>query len=455
MSQACRRLFRASGLARWFGGCVAGLGLGLVLATVSFAADEVGWVTAWTTAPLAEKPSKETPPLQGATIRQFVRVTAAGSPIRLRLGNYFGAEPLVVSGVRVSVAASLPGESEGAAHVVKFGEKELVSVPPGEVAVSDPLAFPVEVGATLAVSLTVRELPSTLTVHSAARSNSLLYLDDAPAGGARGEPAQKFTRWYFLSGIEVYAPEVKAVALLGDSITDGYGTAPDSYTRWPDFLFRQLQSDRATRPWAVLNLGIGGNRLLRDGLGPRALDRVDRDVFAQPGVRSVVIFLGINDLGTRLEARKKSEPFASAEEIIAALTKLAQQSRERGLRVVGATITPYRGADFYWSEDGEADRQTINRWIRGSAAFDAVLDFDAALRDPAAPDRLAPAFDSGDHLHPSVAGYEELARASKPHLILPEIRRSESPASDSIHSSGRMENPGLSHSALMLDQPAL
>lgn len=367
------------------------------------------WVTAWATAPLAEIPGKETPPLEDATLRQIVRVAAGGSAIRIRLGNYFGREPLLVAAGAVAPARA------GAAELIdplplRFGARESVTVAPGDAITSDPIPLAVRPGDHLTIGLHLAALPETLTGHSAARANSYVTPGntlDQPSVA----PAQTFTRWYFLMAVDVLNAEVSAVAVLGDSITDGYGIPPDSYRRWPDLLNERLQANPATRDIAVLNLGIGGNRLLRDGLGPRALDRVQRDIFGQHGVTTMVVMLGINDIGTRLDARKKGQPYATAGEIVAALRTLAEQARERGLRVIGATITPYRGADFYWSADGEADRQTVNDWIRTTDVFDAVIDFDAALRDPERPDRLAAAFDSGDHLHPSVAGYAEMARA--------------------------------------------
>jgi lysophospholipase L1-like esterase len=185
---------------------------------------------------------------------------------------------------------------------------------------------------------------------------------------------------------------------------------PGAHQRWTDAFSRRLRADPATADIGVLNQGIGGNRFLRDGNGPNILARFERDVLAQTGVRWLVVFSGINDIGTRLDARKKGEPFASAAEIIGACEQIIARAHTAGIKVYGATITPYAGAGFYWSEDGEADRQTVNRWIRERGHFDAVIDFDAALRDPKDPSRLVASFDSGDHLHPSMTGYAEMAR---------------------------------------------
>ncbi len=384
--------------------------LGVGWPTHAQAADQGRWVTAWATAPLAEIPGKDTPALDQATLRQVVRVTVAGSGFRLRLENYFGAEPLKIGGARVAVAESAAAGAPMAWRPLRFSGRATVSVPPGGAVASDAIDAPVAALAQLVVEMYIAEIPKTLTGHSAARATSFVAPGNALPTAAGVPATHGFTRWYFLGGVDVLNDSARAVAVLGDSIADGYGCPPDSYTRWPDALADRLQRDSATRRLAVLNLGIGGNRLLRDGLGPRALSRVDRDVFGQSGVTTVVVCLGINDIGTRLEARKRHQSYASAQDIIEALRQLAERSRRHGLKVIGCTLTPYRGADFYWSEDGDADRQTVNDWIRHGRAFDAVIDFDAALRDPVHPDRLAARFSSGDHLHPSVAGYAEMAR---------------------------------------------
>jgi lysophospholipase L1-like esterase len=385
------------------------------------------WVTAWTTAPLAETPGKDTPPLHNATLRQVVRVTAAGNAIRVRIGNYFGKEPLRLSGARLSLSnGSVQG---GAAQVLLFGGERAVSVPPGEAVVSDPVDCAVKAGTDLSVALHIAALPATLTAHPGARATSFVtpgnVLDAANPAGA----SLTCTRWYFLCGVDVYTSSATALAILGDSITDGYGCPPDSHSRWVDGLARRLQANAATSQVAVLNLGIGGNRLLRDGLGPKALARVERDIHGQHGVTCLMVFIGINDIGTRLDARKKGESFASAEDIIEGLRQIADAARKRGLKVVGATITPYAGNTGYWCADGEADRQTVNAWIRTGGSFDAVVDFDAILRDPQQPNRLAEAFDCGDHLHPSVAGYARMAQAVDLALFVPETVVEKTPAS--------------------------
>jgi lysophospholipase L1-like esterase len=220
--------------------------------------------------------------------------------------------------------------------------------------------------------------------------------------------------WYFVSGIEVGAPrEAGAVVILGDSITDGRGSTTNGNDRWPDILARRLQASPATAQVGVLNAGIGGNRLLRDGLGPSALARFDRDVLAQPGVRWLIVLGGINDIGTAAGARAKGEPAATADDLIAAYSQIIERARARGIRAYGATIMPFEGFTYagYYTPEGEADRQRVNAWMRTIGRFDAVIDFDAATRDPANPLRLLPAVDGGDHLHPSAAGYRIMAES--------------------------------------------
>ncbi|MBI2511048.1 MAG: SGNH/GDSL hydrolase family protein [Opitutae bacterium] len=378
------------------------------------------WIGTWATAPIAETPGADTPALAEATFRQIVHVSLGGDKVRLRLSNAFGTTPLTLRGVHLARAAAAGAIDPATDRAVTFAGRASVTIPAGASFVSDPLEFPLAPQADVAISLHFAQLPEKLTAHPGARTHSYLQPGDALAAAALPD-AKKTTRWYFINGLDVLtdAPHAAALVLLGDSITDGYGTTTDQNNRWPDEFVRRFQAQPDAPALGVLNLGIGGNRLLRDGLGPNALARFDRDVLAQSGARWLLVLEGINDLGTRLDARKKGGDFASADDLIAALRQLVARAHSRGLRVIGATITPYQGADFYFTPDGEADRQTINDWIRHSGAFDAVADFDAALRDPQNLTRLAPEFDCGDHLHPSLAGYARLAAALDPSLFTP------------------------------------
>jgi lysophospholipase L1-like esterase len=376
------------------------------------------WVGAWATAPVAEPAAKENLALAGATLRQVIRTSLGGDTVRVKLSNVFGESPLVIQRSALALAGPDGAIQPGSSRELFFDGRSDVTIPPGVAMLSDPLPFAVGPQADVTLSILLSEVPSTLTAHPGSRAHSYLQPGDATALDAL-PGAAKTVHWYFLTGLDVIAtsPKAGAFVVLGDSITDGYGVQPATNQRWTDALVRRLRAGGKSPPVGVLNLGIGGNALLRDGGGPAALARFDRDVLAQAGARWLLVFEGINDIGTRLEARKRGAAHASAADIIAALGQLAARARAGGLRVFGATITPYRGADFYWSPDGEADRQTVNGWIRTSGRFDAVVDFDAALRDPKNPDRLAPEYDSGDHLHPSMTGYRRLAEAVDPKLF--------------------------------------
>lgn len=394
-----------------------GVVLGLVLGPWAMAAT---WIGTWATSPVPEPVAKENLPLADATLRQIVRVSLGGDSVRLRLSNVFGREPLVFHGAHLALADQAGAIIADTGRALTFAGQPGVTVPAGAVYLSDPLEFLLPDQADVAISLHVAAVPEVLTMHGGSRTTSYLKSGDALAATTLPD-ATTFTRWYFINGLDVVndEPDAGALVILGDSITDGYGTTTDANNRWPDEFVRLWQARPDAAPLGVLNQGIGGNRLLRDGLGPNALSRFDRDVLAQTGARWVLIFEGINDIGTARDARAKGEEHATAADIIAALEQMLARARAVGLKVIGATITPYAGADFYWSEQGEADRLAVNDWIRHHAGFDAVIDFDAALRDPADPSRLAAAYDSGDHLHPSLAGYRRLAEVVPPDLFTP------------------------------------
>jgi lysophospholipase L1-like esterase len=227
--------------------------------------------------------------------------------------------------------------------------------------------------------------------------------------------ATKVEHWYQISGVDVVGPEkAAAVVTLGDSITDGHGATTNGNDRWPDVLAARMQGDKSGRAIGVVNEGIGGNRLLLDGLGPNALARFDRDVLAQTAVRAVIVLEGVNDLGTLTRDHDVSpeEHAALVGRIEAAYSQMIERAHAHGIRVIGATILPYMGSSYYHpGPESEADRQAINAWIRGAGHFDSVVDFDQVTRDPQHPDRLLPAYDSGDHLHPGPAGYKAMGDA--------------------------------------------
>lgn len=370
------------------------------------------WTASWFTSVQLTEP-RNMPPAPGlahATLRQFIFPTLSGHSLRLTLSNAFGNAPVVVKAVHVAVEAEGDAIDPRTDHAVHFHGQPGVTIQPGACMVSDAVEMPVTALHRLAVTMALDDVPTAVTGHPGSRTTSYFCPGDV-CSAEQLEQATKTEHWYFLMSMDVLPDDpAAAIVALGDSITDGRGSTTDHNNRWPDDLARRLQQNSATSHVAVLNAGIGGNRLLRDGLGPNVLARFDRDVLAPAGVRWVIVLEGINDIGTRHGA-KPGERFASAQDMIAAYEQIIRRAHAHGIRVIGATITPYEGANFYFTPDGEADRQTVNEWIRHGGEFDVVADFDATVRDPKAPTHLAAAYDSGDHLHPSPAGYEAMAGA--------------------------------------------
>jgi lysophospholipase L1-like esterase len=276
--------------------------------------------------------------------------------------------------------------------------------------VSDPLSFDLPALSDLAVTIHLNDAPAAITTHPGSRTTSYLQSGDA-VSAADLPKAGTVDHWYFLNGVDVSGgASAGSIVTLGDSITDGAKSTTNKNGRWPDTLARRLQQNKSTAQIAVLNQGIGGNRLLHDGLGPNALARFDRDVLAQSGVRWLIVLEGVNDLGTRANARTRGEQAATLEDMIGAYEQIILRAHAHSIRVYGATILPYEGA-FYFTPEAEADRQAINKWIRTSGKFDGVIDWDAATRDPQHPTHLSAAADSGDHLHPADAGYQIMGDA--------------------------------------------
>ena len=340
-----------------------------------------------------------------------MHVSLGGKTLRVRLSNAFGRSALTLASVHVARSAGGSAIQAGSDRPLTFGGAEAVTLPEGALVVSDPADLDVAPLSEVAVTIRLRGAPADVTGHPGSRTTS--YFEPGDAVSSPDLPsAVRVDHWYFIAGIDVLtAPSAGAIAVLGDSITDGRGSTTNGNDRWPDILARRLQADKKTSEVAVINLGIGGNRLLRDGLGPNALARLDRDVFSQPGVRSLVILEGVNDIGTAASARAKGEPAATASDVIFALGQIVARARAHGIRVYGATIMPFEGFRAYDTPEAEADRQAVNAWIRGSGRFDAVIDFDRVTRDPDRPSRLSAAVDGGDHLHLSPAGYRRMAEA--------------------------------------------
>jgi len=348
------------------------------------------------------------------TLRQSLIVTLPGRRLRVWLSNEFGTRPLVIGAAHIARAATGPTIEPDSDRALTFGGHPGVTIPPGAAVVSDVAELDVARGKRLSVSvhLPLSTEGSTSTVHEdALRTNYVSPSGDFTASESFPVDAELHS-YYYLAGVDVEAPlSAGALVALGDSITDGYGATPGAGHTWPDELARRLAS-HGTVSTSVLNMGIGGNRLLHDLTGPAALARINRDLFAIPAVRFLVILEGINDIGgAELLARPEEE--VSADDLTGAFRQLISRAHEHGIKVIGATLTPTGGCRYisYDSPASEAKRQAVNAWIRDSRSFDAVVDFDRAIRDPDKLSRLKPEYDSGDHLHPNDAGYGAMANA--------------------------------------------
>jgi lysophospholipase L1-like esterase len=382
------------------------------------------WVHTWAAMPQLTEPGNMPPApftqtdrvLRNTTLRQTVHVSVGGPYLRLRFSNAFGGTDLPITGVSVArpaggeagVSAIVPGSS----RAVTFGGQPGIDIPKGAQAVSDPLTFDVRPGTNLTVTLHLAQgqASTDITSHPGSRTTSYLltgdHLHDSELAGATA-----VDHWYFLSGVETWSQRSTSVTVvLGDSLTDGRGSTTNHNDRWPDQFLRRLQSAPGTGDTAVVNEAAGGNRVLRDGLGPNVLARLDRDVLATSGVSRLIVFEGVNDIGTADPSAAAAQ--RTAAELIGAYQQIVTRAHAQGIRVYGATLTPFGGSDYDDPAGSrESARQAVNRWIRGSGRFDAVIDFDAAVRDPRNPRRILPAYDTGDHLHLNPAGYRALAEA--------------------------------------------
>ena len=345
------------------------------------------------------------------TLRQIVHVSAGGDRVRVVLTNAFGTAPLVVGAAHIALREKDSAIVAASDRVLTFSGKSAPTIPAGASLVSNPVSLTVPAFADVAIDLFVPEDTGAqpLTMHRAAHQTSYLSRAGNHAGAAEMADGTTVTSWYFLGDVEVMAPEGTAVVVaLGDSITDGSQSTLDANLRWPDLLARRLPKT------AVLNAGIGGNRLLSEGTpesGINILARFDRDVLLQAGVTHVIVLEGINDIGNARE-----HPSPSADDLICGASAARRAGACRGLKIFGATLTPFEGA-AYATHAGEAKRQALNDWIRPAGAYDGVIDFDAVIRDPQQPTRMLATYDSGDHLHPSDAGYQAMGNAIDPALF--------------------------------------
>lgn len=348
------------------------------------------------------------------TIRQVARLSIGGTQLRVVLSNEGSAVPLHIGAARVARHARGSATVPGTDRPLLFGGQPATTVPPGARWVSDPVDLPLPALAEVAVSLYLPRPSAPAGFHFDARQTAYVAQGEHTAALQLPASATAWSTRIYVSGLMVQtATPAAAVVTLGDSITDGNGATPGAHARWPDALAERL----AGRGVAVLNAGISGGRLLRDGMGRAGLTRAAQDVFAQPGVRSLVVLLGTNDIGWPGGPFAPGEPALRAEELVQGYRQLIAMARAHNVRIVGGTIPPFGDAlagtplAGHYSPEKDAVRQAVNRWIREAGAFDAVVDFDALLRDPVRPSHLRAAMDSGDHLHPGDAGYRAMADA--------------------------------------------
>jgi lysophospholipase L1-like esterase len=376
------------------------------------------WVATWGCSQQIPEPQNELPvdDLRDATVRQIFHLSVGGSILRVHLSNAFGTEALHFTSVNIArpLSTSSPAIDPSSDRPLTFAGKPGVLVPQGAEFISDPINFKVAPLSDLAVTFHLDTPPVRQTAHPGSRATTYYVHGDSVGAATLPEP-KHIDHWFQISAIDVQLPPGSAaLVVLGDSITDGHGATTNGNDRWTDVLAARLQGSPQTRNVGVSNQGIGGNHLLTDGLGPNALSRFDRDVLAPAGVRWLIVFEGVNDLGglARTGEVPPADHAALVERVFSTYRQLIERAHAHDLQVFGATITPYVGSDYFHPDpSSEADRQAVNQWIRSGGHFDAVIDFDAVVRDPNHPDQLLPALDCGDHLHPSPAGYKAMGEA--------------------------------------------
>ena len=380
------------------------------------------WVVSWGASP---SPPSDAAHLRKAglefenqTLREIVHLSIGGPAVRVRFSNFFGKQSLEIGNAHVAMRSSDSGIVASSDRTITFGGAPAISIPPNAFVLSDPVQLAVPADSDLAVSIFLPHMTSAAGIHSFAQQTS--YVGGGDLTATASIPNSRILKsWIFLAGVDVSAPPwAAAIAVFGDSRVDGDGSTPNTNHRWPNFLAKRLGQQGLSL--GVLNAGIIGNRILHDApqeaveLGVNALARFDRDALDQPGVKYVIVLEGVVDVGL------PGTPFATAAEavtvddLIEGMKQLISRAHERGMKIFGATQTPLAGASFlpgFYSAEKEVQRKALNQWIRSNHAFDAVIDFDKVVLDPANPEKIRPAYDSGDHIHPNDAGYEAMANA--------------------------------------------
>ena len=385
------------------------------------------WIATWTASPELADPNPREPllKLDNQTVRERVRISIGGAQIRIRLSNEYGSSPLVIGSATVAVPTDSSSVRQDSIQTVTFAGHSSITIPAGAPVLTDPLAFPVTSGAEISISIYFPGRVATPTLHALALKRAVISQQGDQTHAEKIEAAAVSESSILVSAVLVpVLPSQRLIVAFGDSLTDGDGSTVDTDDTWPSNLGRRLAKTPEASKIAVVNQGIAGNRLLRDGFGVsalfgvNALARFDRDALAVPGVTHIVLLEGLNDIGfpgARLNGRYLADPAEArtAEELIDAYLQLISRAHVHGVKLIGVTITPFEGVVIpgYYSELKEATRQAVNKWIRTSGSFDGVIDFDAVLRDPNHPTRLLPRFASKDHLHPNDAGYRAMADA--------------------------------------------
>jgi lysophospholipase L1-like esterase len=400
----------------------------LVLVPELVTASPNAWIASWAASPQAGSPNPDEPLLsiEDQTVRERVRVSVGGSQICIRLSNEYGSAPLLIGSATVAAPIDPTGVRPGSILTVTFGGRNSVTIPAGAPILSDPVAFPVSSGAEISISLYFPKRVATPTLHVLALKRAVISQVGDYTRAEKIENGVMSESSILLSAVLVPAhpSQQRLVVAFGDSVTDGDGSTVDADHNWPSDLVRRLGKRPDGSGVAVVNEGIAGNRLLSEAssisasFGVSALARFDRDVLALPGLTHIVLLEGINDIGfpgAKLGRNYLADPSdaRTPEDLIGAYRQVISRAHAQGVKVIGATISPCEGFVIpgYYSESKEAFRQAVNRWIRTSGSFDAVIDFDAVLRDPDHPSRLLPSFASRDHLHPNDAGYDAMAKA--------------------------------------------
>jgi lysophospholipase L1-like esterase len=377
------------------------------------------WVGTWSTAPQLVEPGNNppSPGLSNNTLRQIVRVSLGGDSLRMRFSNEFSTSPATMNSVHIAVSMGGGTIDSSTDKVLNFNGKPEITIEPGTAVTSDPFQFAVQPRTNAAITIYFGSTSPDVTGHPGSRTTSYL-LAGNEVSKVDFSNAVQTDHWYIINGIDVLAPDsAAAVAVIGNSITDGRGSGTNKQNRWPDELARRLQENTETKQVAVLNQGIGGNCVLRACLGPSAVSRFKRDVLDQYGVKWLIILEGINDIGQAIGTQGSAKV---AQDLIAAYEQMIDSAHAKGILVYGVTLLPFGGSSYY-TVDHENARQTVNDWIRNSGRFDSVIDLDKALRDPANPLQLLPGADTGDHLHPNETGHRMMAESVDLTLFLGEL----------------------------------